>query len=156
MPEPKYNRGVTVSTFDLMHAGHVLMLKEAKEVCKHLTVGLHRYIADEDMDYRLKEKGQIKNSPIMSVAERRILLEGSRYVDEIFEYNTEEELYNILKNGDFDVRIVGDDWRGKKYTGYDLPIPMYFNSRDHEYSTSALREKVYQAQLAKLQENREK
>jgi glycerol-3-phosphate cytidylyltransferase len=154
MPEPKYNRGATASTFDLMHAGHVLMLKEAREICKHLTVCLQRDITDEDMYYRLAEKGQQKNSPIMSLGERRILLEGSKYVDEIVEYNTEEELYNIMKNGNFDVRIIGKDWKGRKYTGYDLPIPMYFNSRDHEYSTSALREKVYQAHLAKLQENR--
>jgi glycerol-3-phosphate cytidylyltransferase len=151
MPKPKYKRGVTASAFDLMHAGHVLMLKEAKDVCEHLTVCLQRCIADEDMGYRLKEKGQAKNNPIMSLAERRILLEGSKYVDEIIEYNTEEDWYNILKNGNFDVRIIGSDWRGKKYTGCDLPIPIYFNSREHEYSTSALREKVYQAQLAKLE-----
>ena len=150
MANKKYRRGFTASTFDLMHAGLVLMLKEAKGGCEHLTVGLHRDILKEDMEYRFREKGQLKNRPIMSVEERRILLEGSKYVDKIIEYTTEKELYEILKNGDFDVRIIGADWQGKNFTGSDLNIPLYFNSRDHDYSTSSLRRRIYESELEKI------
>lgn len=146
MDKPKYKKGVTASSFDLMHAGHVLMLKEAKEICEHLTVCLQKTIEPKDQQYRLKEKGQVKKGFIMSLEERRILLEGSKYVDDIIEYSTEDEWYQILKNGDFDVRIIGEDWRGRKYTGHDLPIEVYFNSRDHEYSTTRLKKLVYEAE----------
>ena len=131
--------GVTVGAFDLCHAGHILMFKEAKEVCGYLIVGLH---SDPSIDR------PEKNKPIMSLEERRIILEGIKYIDEIFEYDTEAQLYEILKNNKLgiDVRIVGADWKGKPYTGHDLPIEMYFNSRDHGFSTTALREKIYKAE----------
>jgi len=143
MVKTKYKKGVTASSFDLMHAGHMLMLKEAKEICEHLTVCLQRDIVGDDVSYRLKEKGQLKKSPVTSIEERRIMLEGCKYIDEIIEYTTEGDLYNILKEGDFDVRILGDDWKGKKYTGYDLPLETYFNSRTHNYSTTNLKKRVY-------------
>lgn len=131
--------GVTVGAFDLCHAGHVLMFKEAKEVCDYLIVGLH---SDPSLDRPEKHK------PIMSLEERKIILEGIRYIDEIFVYDTERQLYEILKENThgFDVRIIGSDWKGKEYTGHRLPIEMYFNTRDHGFSTSELRRRIYEAE----------
>ncbi len=134
--------GVTVGAFDLCHAGHILMFKEAREMCDHLVVGLQ---PDPSLDR------PEKNKPIMSVEERHIILEAIRYIDEIFVYDTEAELYDILKKNEygFDLRVIGADWKGKLYTGHDLPIEMYFNSRDHGFSTTALRERIYEAEREK-------
>jgi len=144
MTKKKYNRGVTVGAFDLCHAGHILMFKECKDICDYLIVGLQ----DDpslDIDYRKIEKdGQIKNQPIMSLKEREIILDAIKYVDEVFLYTTEEDLYGKLKDLEIDVRILGKDWEGRKYTGWDLPHTPYFNSRDHSYSTSELRRRVYE------------
>ncbi len=140
--------GITASAFDLCHAGHILMLKEAKTVCEYLIVCLEDDPSVTDASYR----GKKKNKPIMSLAERRIILEGIRYVDEIVIYKSEEELYDLLVQLKPDVRIIGPDWKGKKYTGWDLPIEMYFNSRDHGYSTTELRHRIYEAELAKEEE----
>lgn len=131
--------GVTVGAFDLCHAGHILMFKEAREVCDYFVVGLH---SDPSIERPLKHK------PIMSVEERRIILASIKYIDEIFEYDTEAQLYDILKKNErkIDIRIIGADWRGKQFTGYDLPLQIYFNSRDHGFSTTALRERIYQAE----------
>ena len=131
--------GVTAGAFDLCHAGHILMFKEAREVCEYLIVGLH---SDPTIDRPEKHK------PIMSLKERRIILEGVRYIDEIFEYDTEAQLYEVLKENKqgFDIRIIGADWKGKEYTGHDLPIEMYFNSRDHGFSTTELRHRIYEAE----------
>ena len=133
--------GVTVGAFDLCHAGHVLMFKEAKEVCDFLIVGLHSVPTIDRPE---------KNQPIMSLKERRIILEGIKYIDEIFEYDTEAQLYEILKENKygFDVRIIGADWKRKPYTGHDLPIEMYFNTRDHGFSTTELRRRIYEAEKA--------
>ncbi len=134
--------GVTVGAFDLCHAGHILMFKEAKSVCDYLVVGLQ---SDPSIDR------PEKNKPIMSLAERRIILEAIKYIDEIFEYDTEAQLYGILKENTygFDIRIIGADWKGKLYTGHDLPIEMYFNSRDHGFSTTELRRRIYEAEKEK-------
>ncbi len=131
--------GITVGAFDLCHAGHVLMFKEAKTVCEHFIVGLH---SDPSLDRA------DKNKPIMSLEERKIILEGIRYIDEIFVYDTEAELYEILKKNELgiDIRIIGTDWKGKPYTGHDLPIEMYFNTRDHGYSTTDLRRRIYESE----------
>ena len=131
--------GITVGAFDLCHAGHVLMFKEAKTVCEHFIVGLH---SDPSLDRA------DKNKPIMSLEERKIILEGIRYIDEIFVYYTEAELYEILKKNELgiDIRIIGTDWKGKPYTGHDLPIEMYFNTRDHGYSTTDLRRRIYESE----------
>ena len=141
----RYKRGITVGSFDLCHAGHMLMFKECKEVCEYLIVGLQEDPSN-DREYRLKEKGQIKNSPIMSLDERMIMLKGIKYIDKIFIYKDEADLYEKLKRIDYDVRILGSDWKDKKYTGYDLPHIPYFNSRSHSFSTSELRERVYSAE----------
>ena len=131
--------GITVGAFDLCHAGHVLMFKEAKTVCEHFIVGLH---SDPSLDRA------DTNKPIMSLEERKIILEGIRYIDEIFVYDTEAELYEILKKNELgiDIRIIGTDWKGKPYTGHDLPIEMYFNTRDHGYSTTDLRRRIYESE----------
>ena len=130
--------GFTAGAFDLCHAGHMLVFKEAKIVCDYLIVGLQNDPSDTPAEYR----GKKKNRPVMSIEERKIILEGIRYIDEVVVYDTEEDLYRLLTEINPDIRIIGADWKGKKYTGWDLPIEMYFNSRDHTFSTSALRERV--------------
>jgi glycerol-3-phosphate cytidylyltransferase len=135
-------KGITFGAFDLCHAGHMLMFKEAKEQCDYLIVGLQIDPSHTPESYR----GKKKNSPIMSFEERLIILQGIRYIDEIVPYDTEEDLYELLKKIKPDIRIIGADWKGKKFTGYDLPIEMYYNSRDHQYSTSELRRRVYESE----------
>ncbi len=88
----------------------------------------------------------------MSLEERRIILEGIRYIDEVVVYSSEKDLYDLLIALKPDIRIIGADWKGKEYTGHELPIEMYFNSRGHNFSTTALRERIYEAELKKRQE----
>ena len=118
------------------------MLKEAKTVCDYLIVCLQGDPSLTDPSYR----GKKKNQPAMSIEERHIILEGIKYVDEIVVYNSEKELYDLLVQLQPDIRIIGPDWKGKPYTGHDLPIEMYFNSRDHEFSTTELRRRIYEAE----------
>ena len=132
--------GFTCGAFDLLHAGHVLMLKEAKEQCDYLIVGLQYNPAVDRPE---------KNRPVQSFEERSIVLSAIKYVDKVILYETEKDLYAVLKNINPDVRIIGSDWSGKKFTGDDLPIKIYFNCRDHGWSTTALREKIYLKELAK-------
>lgn len=136
-------KGFTAGAFDLCHAGHMLVFKECKNVCDYLIVGLQT-------DPSLDRPGE-KNKPVMSVEERRIILESVKYIDEVVIYETEADLYNLLKENKLgiDVRIIGADWRGKEFTGYDLPIEMYFNTRDHGFSTTELRRRVYEQEKAK-------
>ena len=82
----------------------------------------------------------------MSLEERRIILEGIRYIDEIVVYRTEEDLYELLKKIKPDIRIIGADWRGKKFTGHDLPMEVYYNSRDHGFSTTELRRRIRESE----------
>jgi glycerol-3-phosphate cytidylyltransferase len=141
--EPKKKIGFTCSTFDLCHAGHVLMLKDAKAHCDYLIVGLQED-PSVDNNINIGYRGKQKNRPIMSLEERRIILEGSKYVDEIFTYVDEKDLYEKIKNLKYDVRILGSDWKGKMYTGYDLPHEAYFHERTHSYSTTELRGRIYE------------
>lgn len=135
--------GFTAGAFDLCHAGHMMMFKEAREQCDYLIIGLH---SDPTID-----RPDTKNKPIMSLEERKLILEGIRYIDEIVTYDTEHDLYSLLKDNTLgiDVRILGAEYKGKEFTGHDLPMPLYFNSRDHGYSTTELRERVYEAEKAK-------
>ena len=126
-------KGFTCSCFDLLHAGHIIMLEDAKAQCDKLIVGLQ---TDPTID-RLE-----KNKPIQSLEERQIQLEAVKYVDEIFTYNTEEELYKKLLDINPDVRILGSDYIGKSFTGDDLDIEIYYHERNHNYSTTNLREKI--------------
>ena len=141
--------GFTCSSFDLFHAGHYLMLEDCKKQCDHLIVGLQK---DPTIDekYRLKTGGKNKNKPIQTFEERYIQIKGCKYIDEIVEYTTEDELYELLLKINPDVRILGSDWEGKEYTGYNLDIPIYFHNRNHNYSTSNLRKRVYNAEFNKL------
>ena len=125
--------GFTCSCFDLLHAGHIIMLQYAKARCDKLMVGLQ---TDPTID-RL-----MKNKPIQSLEERRIQLEAVKYVDEIFIYDTEEELYKKLLDIKPDVRILGSDYIGKSFTGDDLDIKIYYHDRNHNYSTTNLRKKI--------------
>jgi glycerol-3-phosphate cytidylyltransferase len=125
--------GFTCSCFDLFHAGHVMMLKEAKEQCDYLIVGLQ---SDPTIDR------SEKNKPIQTLFERYVQLEACKYVDEIIPYATEKELRDILTSYPIDVRIIGEEYRDKKFTGYDLPMEVYFNSRQHSFSTTELRHRV--------------
>ena len=140
--------GFTCSSFDLLHAGHYLMLKDAKAQCDHLIVALQ---TDPTLDlaYRMKTDNKQKNKPIQSYEERKIQIEGCRYVDEIVEYSTEDTLYELLKKINPDIRILGSDWEGKEFTGHDLNIPIHWHNRDHDYSTSNLRKRVYEGELKK-------
>ena len=140
--------GFTCSSFDLLHAGHYLMLKDAKAQCDHLIVGLQ---TDPTLDlaYRMKTDNKQKNKPIQGYEERKIQIEGCRYVDEIVEYSTEDTLYELLKKINPDIRILGSDWEGKEFTGHDLNIPIHWHNRDHDYSTSNLRKRVYEGELKK-------
>jgi len=138
----KQKVGFTCSTFDLFHAGHYLMLKDAKDQCDILIVGLQ---TDPTLDeeYRMETGGKNKNKPIQSFEERKIQIEGCRYVDHVIPYSTEEDLQKLLKELNPNIRILGSDWKGKQYTGHELQIPIYWHNRDHDYSTSNLRKRVY-------------
>jgi glycerol-3-phosphate cytidylyltransferase len=144
--------GIAASAFDLCHAGHMRMLKDCKTQCDYLIVLLQDDPSQEkDKGYRLETGGKQKNTPIMSLEERREILEGIRYVDEIITYSSEGDLYNWLKNNHYDVRILGGDWEGKKYTGWDLPHTPYFHKRNHNYSTTELRTRIYKAEKERLE-----
>ena len=131
-------RGFTAGAMDLLHAGHVLMLKECRSQCDYLIVGLQNDPSVTDAEYR----GKKKNKPIETLQERQIRLEGCKYVDEIIVYDTEDDLYKLLKTLQPDVRFLGPDWKGKHFTGYDLPIKIVFNSRNHNFSSTNLRERI--------------
>ena len=126
--------GFTCSCFDLFHAGHIMMLKEAKSKCEYLIVGLQ---TDPTIDR------PEKNKPIQSVFERFVQLESCKYVDEVIVYATEKDLLDILHSYPIDVRIVGDEYKDKDFTGKNLEnIEMYYNSRKHSFSTTELRHRV--------------
>lgn len=127
--------GFTCSAFDLLHAGHIIMLKDCKSVCDYLVVGIQ---SNPNLD-----RGY-KNEPVQSLIERTIQIEAVKYVDELFVYDTEEDLNEWLKlnKHNIDIRILGSDWKGKNYTGKDLDIPIYFHERNHDYSSSELIERI--------------
>jgi len=132
--------GFTCSTFDLFHAGHIMMLKEAKTKCDYLIVGLQ---TDPTIDR------DWKNKPVQSVFERFVQLEACKYVDEIIPYATEKELLDILQSYPIDVRILGDEYVGKQFTGHELSMGKHFNRRQHSFSTTELRQRVVEAETKK-------
>jgi len=129
--------GFTASAFDLLHAGHVQMLREAKDQCDYLICGLQT-----DPSFDRKEK----NKPIQTVVVRYTQLKALSYVDEIIPYNTEEDLKDLLTLYTIDVRILGVEYKTQEFTGKDIcqkrGIDLYFNKRDHRFSTSDLRKRV--------------
>ena len=127
--------GFTCSCFDLLHAGHILMLEDSKKQCDYLIVGLQT-------DPTIDRPGE-KNKPIQSLEERKIQLEAIKYVDEVITYETENDLYELLYKLMPNVRILGTDYEHKYFTGIEIEgIDIYFHKRDHDYSTSSLREKI--------------
>ena len=134
--------GITFSTFDLLHAGHVAMLAEAKNHCDYLICGLQ---TDPTID-----RPETKNKPVQSIVERQIQLASCRYVDEVVVYQTEQDLVDILLTLPIDVRILGVEYATKGFTGDDAcnkkGIELVFNSRDHSFSSSSLRKRVAEAQ----------
>lgn len=138
--------GITFSTFDMLHAGHIAMLSEAKNHCDYLICGLQ---TDPTID-----RPETKNSPIQSIVERQIQLAACRYVDEVVVYQTEQDLVDLLLILPLDVRILGVEYEEKNFSGrdecYDRGIDIVFNGRDHSFSSSSLRRRVVAAESHKI------
>ena len=136
--------GITFSTFDLLHAGHISMLREAKTVCDYLICGIQ---VDPSVDR------PEKNPPVQTLVERWTQLQGTKYVDEIIPYQTEKDVEDILQLFQIDVRIIGDEYKHGRFTGRATcaarGIEIYFNKRDHRFSSSDLRQRVYGIELKK-------
>ena len=127
-------KGITFGAFDLFHAGHVLMLKEAKSICDYLIVCIQ---SDPSVDRAEK------NKPVQSVIEREIQVSACTYVDEVIIYDSEEEVLKIIETIDWDVRILGEEYRDKEFTARAQTLDKcYFNKRPHNFSSSELRERV--------------
>jgi glycerol-3-phosphate cytidylyltransferase len=130
--------GITFSTFDLLHAGHVAMLREAKGQCDYLIVGLQ---SDPTID-----RPDTKNKPIQTMFERYLQLKAIEYVNEVIPYQTEQDVIDILQTLPIDVRILGKEYKEKDFTGKDVcnqrGVELYFNTRDHRFSTTDLRKRV--------------
>jgi glycerol-3-phosphate cytidylyltransferase len=137
--------GITFSTFDMLHAGHIAMLSEAKNHCDYLICGLQ---TDPTID-----RPETKNKPIQSIVERQIQLSACRYVDEVVVYQTEQDLIDLLLILPLDVRILGVEYEEKDFSGrsecYDRGIELVFNKRDHSFSSSSLRKRVVAAETEK-------
>ena len=138
--------GITFSTFDMLHAGHIAMLAEAKNHCDYLIAGLQ---TDPTID-----RPDTKNHPVQSIVERQIQLAACRYVDEVVVYQTEQDLVDLLLILPLDVRILGIEYENTEFTGraecYQRDIELVFNSRDHSFSSSSLRKRVAHAETMKL------
>ena len=138
--------GITFSAFDLLHAGHIKMLEEARRQCDYLICGLQ---TDPTIDR------PEKNRPVQSVVERYIQLKGCKFVDEIVPYATEQDLEDVLRSFKIDVRILGDEYKDKNFTGRayceEKGIELYYNTRDHRFSSSGLRKEVAQKESGKTE-----
>lgn len=133
--------GIVASCFDLFHAGHVLMLYEAKKNCDRLVVALQ---SDPTIDR------PEKNKPVQGMVERYIQVSACGYVDQVIPYDTEADLHNLLAGYDWDVRFLGEDYVGRTdFTGYDLGIPIHYCSRKHDYSSSGLRDRIIKSEKKK-------
>lgn len=127
-----FKYGILAGAFDIIHPGYIEMFKKAKLSCNHLTVALHE-------DPSLENNKVI---PVHSVYERKNILLSIKYIDDVFIYKTENDLYKILSSGGFDIRFLGEDYLDKDFTGKDLDIPIYWIKRNHNYSTSDLKRKI--------------
>jgi glycerol-3-phosphate cytidylyltransferase len=138
--------GITFSTFDMLHAGHIAMLAEAKNHCDYLICGLQ---TDPTID-----RPDTKNKPVQSIVERQIQLAACRYVDEVVVYQTEQDLVDLLLILPVDIRVLGVEYEDKEYTGkkecWTRGIECIFNGRDHSFSSSSLRKRVVEAETVKL------
>jgi glycerol-3-phosphate cytidylyltransferase len=137
--------GITFSTFDLLHAGHIAMLAEAKNHCDYLIAGLQ---TDPTID-----RPDTKNKPVQSIVERQIQLSACRYVDEVVVYSTEQDLVDLLLILPLDVRVLGVEYEGQHFSGRHecevRSIEIVFNGRDHSFSSSSLRKRVVQTEIEK-------
>jgi glycerol-3-phosphate cytidylyltransferase len=133
--------GFTCSTFDLFHAGHVIMLEEAKKQCDFLIVGLQ---TDPTID-----RPNTKNKPVQGVFERWTQLKACKFVDQIVPYSSEKELLDLLQSFPIDVRIIGEEYKDKSFTGDHLDMDYHFNERRHSFSTTELRQRVVDAENKK-------
>jgi glycerol-3-phosphate cytidylyltransferase len=142
---PVKSVGFTCSTFDLLHAGHILMLAEAKNVCDYLIVGLQN---DPTID-----RPNEKNKPVQSIVERYVQLSAVKFVDEILVYNTEKDLEDMLMFLPINVRIIGKEYEGRNFTGKSIceerGIKIFYNSRNHRFSSTELRQRTFQQELGK-------
>ena len=138
--------GITFSTFDLLHAGHVAMLAEAKNHCDYLICGLQ---TDPTID-----RPDTKNKPVQSIVERQLTLGACRFVDEIVVYSTEQDLIDLILTLPIDVRILGEEYNDTNFTGRSegvgRQIEHVFNKRDHSFSSSSLRKRVAESERNKL------
>lgn len=136
--------GITFSTFDLLHAGHIKMLEEAKSQCDYLIVGLQ---LDPSLDR------PEKNTPSQSIIERYIQLKGCKYIDEIVPYVSEQDLEDILSSFKLDIRIIGEEYKEKPFTGREYcekkGIEIFYNRRDHRFSSTELKKQVKKSQIKK-------
>jgi glycerol-3-phosphate cytidylyltransferase len=134
--------GIVFSAFDLLHAGHIGMLREASATCDYLIAGLQ---TDPTIDRPME-----KNKPVQTLVERYAQLNALKFVDEIVPYQTEKDLIDILELFQIDVRFLGEEYREKEFTGKDIcrkrGIELYFNKREHRFSTSDLRQRVAKSQ----------
>lgn len=141
---PKPVVGFTCGAFDLFHAGHVLMLEEAKQHCDYLIVGLQ---SDPSIDRASK------NKPVQSIVERQVQVKGCRHVDEVVIYDTEKDLEDLFKTLPIDVRVIGSDYKDREFTAKDYcidnNIQIVYNKRTHSFSTTDLRQRVFQAESIK-------
>jgi len=135
--------GITASTFDLFHAGHIVMLEDAKKQCDWLIAAIQ---TDPTID-----RPNTKNKPVQSIIERQIQVSACKYVDDVIVYNTEKELEDILLTFPIDVRIMGEEYKDRNFTGKEIcekrKIQIYFNKRDHYFSSTDLRTRVFEAEL---------
>ena len=132
--------GFTCGSFDLCHAGHVSMLRDAKTICDYLIVGIQLNPTLDRPE---------KNKPVQSIIERQIQVAACRYVDEIIVYDTEADLEFLLKTLPINIRIVGEEYQNKEYTGKNLGLKTYFNKRNHSFSSSELRTRDYNDEKVK-------
>lgn len=141
--------GITFSSFDLLHAGHIAMLAEAKNHCDYLIAALQ---TDPTID-----RPDTKNKPVQSIVERQIQLSACRYVDEVVVYQTEKDLEDLLLILPVDIRILGIEYRDKDFTGRDICkkryIDLVFNGRDHSFSSSSLRKRVAESEIERKKQN---
>ena len=131
-------KALIAGCFDIIHPGYIRMFQDAKMVCDHLIIALQ---SDPTID-----RPESKNPPIYSVEERLLIISSIKYVDEVIQYSTEKDFYNLLKTlkekNSLDVRILGSDYMHKTFTGDDLEIPVYFHDRDHDWSVSKVRQYI--------------
>jgi glycerol-3-phosphate cytidylyltransferase len=148
LPDEMVGRPVafTCSTFDLLHAGHILMLAECKQICDYLIVGLQ---TDPTID-----RPEVKNKPVQSIVERYVQLSAVKFVDEIIVYDTEKDLEDLLMFLPITMRICGEEYKERHLTGRDIcdnrGIRTHYNSRTHRFSSSELRQRTYQSELNKV------